>query len=58
MENKVKHEPWINLHQAREYTSLSIVRLRRGYNNKEFKVSKVAGKILTKKSWLDEWLDK
>ena len=58
MEHTVKIEPWINMRQAREYTSLSIDRLRRGYNKKEFRVSKVAGRILTKKSWLDEWLDK
>tara|TARA_Y100000590_G_C15671234_1_gene996310 strand:- start:766 stop:939 length:174 start_codon:yes stop_codon:yes gene_type:complete len=51
-------EPWIDLHQAHEYTKLSIVKLRRAYNNNEFKVSRVTGKVLTKKSWLDEWLDK
>jgi len=58
VENTVKNEPWINMRQACEYTSLSIDRVRRGYNNKEFRVSKVTGRILTKKSWLDEWLDK
>ena len=53
-----RREPWLDLHQAHEYTKLSIVKLRRAYNNNEFKVSRVTGKVLTKKSWLDEWLDK
>ena len=39
-------EPWIDLHQAHEYTKLSIVKLRRAYNNNEFKVSRVTGKVL------------
>jgi len=52
------HERWITLRDAAKYTGLSIPKLRRAYNNKEFKISKVTGKILTKRSWLEEWLSK
>ena len=51
-------EPWINLKDACAYTALSIDRLRRAYLSKESKFSKVSGRVLTKKSWLDEWLAK
>lgn len=56
--NSIKTEPWITMRGAQEHTGLSIVKLRKAYNNKEFRISKVTGKILTKRSWLDEWLSR
>ena len=49
-------EPWLDLRAAAKYTHLSVGRVRKAYLAKDLRVSRVTGKILTKKSWLDEWL--
>jgi hypothetical protein len=49
-------EPWLDLRAAAAYTNLSVGRVRKAYLANDLKVSRVTGKILTKKSWLDEWL--
>jgi hypothetical protein len=49
-------EPWLDLRSAAAYTNLSVGRVRKAYLAHDLKVSRVTGKILTKRSWLDEWL--
>ena len=50
-------EKWINIRGVSEYTSLSIPKIRRTITSGELKVSKVAGKLLFKKEWVDKWLN-
>ena len=49
-------EKWINIKEVSAYTSLSIPKIRRAIAKGEIKVSKNAGKLLFKKSWIDKWL--
>jgi excisionase family DNA binding protein len=44
------------LMQACDYTSLSTSTLRRAVAGGRLKVSKVAGKLMFTKQWLDTWL--
>ena len=55
LEDKTK-DKWVNLKQACDYTSLSISTLRRAVATGALKVSKVAGKLMFRKQWLDKWL--
>ena len=55
LEEKTK-DKWLNLMQACDYTSLSFSTLRRNISGGRLKVSKVAGKLLFRKIWLDKWL--
>ncbi len=50
-------ERWINIRGASAYSSLSIPKLRRAITNGELEVSKVAGKLLFKREWIDKWLN-
>ena len=49
-------ERWINIKGVQAYSSLSIPKIRRAVAQGEIKVSKNAGKLLFKKSWIDKWL--
>ena len=55
LEEKTK-DKWLNLMQACDYTSLSTSTLRRNVSGGRLKVSKVAGKLMFTKQWLDTWL--
>jgi excisionase family DNA binding protein len=55
LEEKTK-DKWLSLRQACDYTSLSFSTLRRNISGGRLKVSKVAGKLLFRKIWLDKWL--
>jgi len=49
-------DKWLNLMQACDYTSLSVSTLRRAVDRGRLKVSKEAGKLMFRRSWLDRWL--
>jgi excisionase family DNA binding protein len=49
-------DKWLSLRQACDYTSLSFSTLRRATDKGTLKVSKVAGKLMFRKQWLDKWL--
>ena len=49
-------DKWLNLMQACDYCQLSASSLRRATTLGTLKVSKVAGKLLFRKQWLDKWL--
>ena len=55
LEEKTK-DKWLNLMQACDYSNLSASSLRRATDKGTLKVSKVAGKLLFRKQWLDKWL--
>jgi hypothetical protein len=55
IEEKTK-DKWLNLMQACDYSNLSASSLRRATTSGSLKVSKVAGKLLFRKQWLDKWL--
>ena len=56
IEEKTK-DKWLNLMQACDYCQLSASSLRRSTASGSLKVSKVAGKLLFRKQWLDKWLN-
>jgi len=49
-------DKWLNLMQACDYVNLSFSTLRRHADKGSLKVSKVAGKLMFRRSWLDRWL--
>ncbi len=55
LEEKTK-DKWLNLIQSCDYVSLSVSTLRRNVASGRLKVSKEAGRLMFKKSWLDKWL--
>jgi len=55
LEEKTK-DKWVNLMQACDYCNLSVSTLRRAAASGSLKVSKVAGKLMFRKQWLDKWL--
>ena len=52
-----KLKPWLNLHDACNYTTLSRIKIRRACMAGELKVSRATGKLLFRKEWLDRWLN-
>ncbi len=50
-------ERWINIRGASDYTSLSIVKLRRAVSSGELKASKTGGRLLFKITWIEKWLN-
>ena len=50
-------ERWINIRGASDYTSLSIVKLRRAVSSGELKASKIGGRLLFKITWIEKWLN-
>ena len=50
-------EKWLNINAVKEYTSLSISKIRRSVANGQLKSSKKAGRLLFKISWIEKWLN-
>ena len=48
---------WLNIHDACAYSGLGKSTIYRNIDRGLLKVSKVTGKLLFKKSWIDEWLE-
>ena len=48
---------WMVIKKVARYTSLSISRINRAVANGRLKTSKVTGKLLFKKEWVDGWLN-
>ena len=55
--NGAELKPWMNLHDACNYTTLSRIKLRRASAAGELKVSRATNKLLFRKEWLDDWLN-
>ena len=55
--NGAELKPWMNLHDASNYTTLSRIKIRRACMAGELKVSRATGKLLFRKEWLDRWLN-
>ena len=56
LNNKPKN-CWMSLREATRYTSLSPSTLRRLVSNNLLQCSKKTGKLLFKKSWIDNFLE-
>ena len=50
-------EKWLNINAVKEYTSLSISKIRRSVANGQLKSSKKAGRLLFKIMWIEKWLN-
>ena len=50
-------EKWLNINGVKEYTSLSISKIRRSVANGQLKSSKKAGRLLFKITWIEKWLN-
>ena len=50
-------EKWLNINAVKEYTSLSISKIRRSVANGQLKSSKKAGRLLFKITWIEKWLN-
>ena len=50
-------EKWLNINAVKEYTSLSISKIRRSVANGQLRSSKKAGRLLFKISWIENWLN-
>lgn len=51
-------DKWMDSNKASEYCGVSTATLRRNVNNNKLKASTVTGKLLFKRSKLEEWLTK
>ena len=49
-------DKWITIHEASSYTSVSISTIRRAVKRGSLKASQSTGKLLFKKSHVDNWL--
>ena len=50
-------EKWLNINAVKEYTSLSVRKIRRSVANGQLKSSKKAGRLLFKITWIEKWLN-
>ena len=50
-------EKWLNINGVKEYTSLSVGKIRRSVANGQLKSSKKAGRLLFKITWIEKWLN-
>ena len=50
-------EKWLNINAVKEYTSLSVGKIRRSVANGQLKSSKKAGRLLFKITWIEKWLN-
>ena len=50
-------EKWLNINAVKEYTSLSISKIRRSVANGQLRSSKKAGRLLFKITWIEKWLN-
>ena len=57
VEQIVIHDKWITIKDAVDYSSTSESTLRREINKGTLKCSRRTGKILFRRSAIDEWLD-
>ena len=48
---------WMNISEVSNFTSLSLPTIRRAAARGSLKVSRVTGKLLFKKEWVDAWLN-
>jgi excisionase family DNA binding protein len=48
---------WMDIKKVARYTSLSISTINRAVASGRLKTSKVTGKLLFKKEWVDGWLN-
>jgi len=55
-QNKTRNT-WMDIQKVVGYTSVSISTIRRAVANGQLKASKVTGKLLFKKEWVDGWLN-
>ena len=55
--SKGNREKWLNINAVKEYTSLSISKIRRSVANGQLKSSKKAGRLLFKITWIEKWLN-
>lgn len=49
--------PWMDLRGTAAYSSLSISTLNRAVTSGQLKTSRVTGKLLFRKDWVDGWLN-
>ncbi len=50
------NEKWLNIREVKNYTSLSIGKIRNALASGELKGSKIAGRWLIKIRWIEKWL--
>ena len=50
-------KPWMDIKKVARYSSTSISTIRRAVATGRLKTSKVTGKLLFKKEWVDGWLN-
>ena len=48
---------WMDINEVVFYSSLSLSTIRRGVTRGSLKASRVTGKLLFKKEWVDAWLN-
>lgn len=56
IQNKLA-DRWLSLREVCDYTNLSPSTLRRAINKGELKSSKKTGKLMFKRSWIDNFLE-
>tara|TARA_Y100000034_G_scaffold76017_1_gene91302 strand:- start:217 stop:441 length:225 start_codon:yes stop_codon:yes gene_type:complete len=54
---KESTDKWMNIHDASKYASVSPATLRRNIKNNNLKASNKLGKLLFKRSELENWLN-
>ena len=57
MLGKKKDDSWMDINKASKYCDVSCATLRRNVESNRLKASKQTGKMLFKKSELEEWLN-
>ena len=55
--SEANREKWLNINGVKEYTSLSIPKIRKSAALGELKSSKKAGRLLFKIIWVEKWLN-
>ena len=50
-------KPWMDIKKTARYSSTSVSTIRRAVASGRLKTSKVTGKLLFKKEWVDGWLN-
>ena len=55
--NNIHNDEWMNIGEVVKYSKLSTATIRRYINRGNLKASKQTGRILIKRSKVDEWLN-
>ena len=55
--NNIHNDEWMTIGQVVKYSKLSTATIRRYINRGNLKASKQTGRILVKRSKVDEWLN-